>query len=105
MELVLSSTDGKAQKNARRRAKRATLPQLLTRAELDLRSNAAKSFDRLVGNTSATLAARQFTRVIPLVCMNCTDPVGMGLVTSEFAAGHKRDRKSAPRGGADRKTA
>ena len=40
-----------------------------------------------LSNTSATLAARQFTRVIPLVCMNCTDPVGMGLVTSESRPG------------------
>ena len=40
-----------------------------------------------LSNTSATLAARQFTRVIPLVCMNCTDPVGMGLVRSESRPG------------------
>jgi putative ABC transport system substrate-binding protein len=41
----------------------------------------------VLSNTAATLAARQFTRAIPLVCMNCTDPVGMGLVTSESRPG------------------
>ena len=32
----------------------------------------------VLSNTAATLAARQFTRAIPLVCMNCTDPVRHG---------------------------
>jgi putative ABC transport system substrate-binding protein len=41
----------------------------------------------VLSNTAATLAARRFTRAIPLVCMNCTDPVGMGLVTSESRPG------------------
>jgi ABC-type uncharacterized transport system substrate-binding protein len=41
----------------------------------------------VLSNTAATLAARRFTCAIPLVCMNCTDPVGMGLVTSESRPG------------------
>jgi putative ABC transport system substrate-binding protein len=41
----------------------------------------------VLSNTAATLAARRLTRAIPLVCMNCTDPVGMGLVTSESRPG------------------
>ena len=41
----------------------------------------------VLSNTAATLAARRFTRAIPLVCMNCTDPVRMGLVMSELRPG------------------
>jgi hypothetical protein len=37
-----------ASKSVRRRSKRATRPQLLTRDQLDGRTNAAKVFDRLV---------------------------------------------------------
>ena len=41
-----------------RRSKRATKPQLLNRATLDGRTNAAKIFDRLVSDIEADLAGR-----------------------------------------------
>jgi hypothetical protein len=44
-----------ASKPARRRSKRATRPQLLTRDQLDGRTNAAKAFDQLVADIEADL--------------------------------------------------
>jgi putative ABC transport system substrate-binding protein len=41
----------------------------------------------VTGNTAATLATRRATTTIPIVCLACTDPVGMGLVTSEARPG------------------
>src|SRR5262245_5424494 len=41
----------------------------------------------VTGNTAATVAARRATNEIPLVCAACTDPVGMGLATSEARPG------------------
>jgi putative tryptophan/tyrosine transport system substrate-binding protein len=41
----------------------------------------------VTGNTAATVAARRATSEIPLVCAACTDPVGMGLATSEARPG------------------
>ena len=43
----------------RRRSKKATRPQLLTRAQLDGRTNAAKVFDRMVSDIEADLAGRE----------------------------------------------
>jgi hypothetical protein len=42
-------------KPIRRRSKRATRPQLLTRDQLDGRTNAAKAFDRLVADIESDL--------------------------------------------------
>lgn len=42
----------------RRRSHKATRPQLLTRAQLDGRTNAAKVFDRLVANIETDLGGR-----------------------------------------------
>jgi len=44
-----------AKQRVRRRSKRATRPQLLTRDALDGRTNAAKVFDRLVSGIEADL--------------------------------------------------
>jgi hypothetical protein len=67
MELALSHPAEASEKplgclpdvqSARRRSKRATRPQLLTRDQLDGRTNAAKVFDRLVGDIEADLGGR-----------------------------------------------
>jgi putative ABC transport system substrate-binding protein len=41
----------------------------------------------VAGSTAATLAAKRVTISIPIVCVTCTDPVGMGLVSSEARPG------------------
>lgn len=41
-----------------RRTNRPTRPQLLTRAQIDGRTNAAKTFDRLVSSIEADLGGR-----------------------------------------------
>jgi hypothetical protein len=46
--LPTACPSGTPTKPTRRRSKRATRPQLLSRAQLDGRTNAAKEFDRLV---------------------------------------------------------
>jgi putative ABC transport system substrate-binding protein len=38
-------------------------------------------------NTTATLATRHETAIIPIVCTTCTDPVGIGLALSEARPG------------------
>jgi hypothetical protein len=55
-EVAASCQPSAALKLARRRAKRATKPQLLTRDQLDGRTNAAKVFDKLVADIEADLA-------------------------------------------------
>jgi hypothetical protein len=58
MELIGSCPLDTTMKPVRRRSKRATKPQLLNRATLDGRTNAAKVFDRLVSDIEADLAGR-----------------------------------------------
>jgi putative tryptophan/tyrosine transport system substrate-binding protein len=41
----------------------------------------------VASTTAATLATKRETSTIPIVCVNCTDPVGMALVTSEAHPG------------------
>jgi|SRR2546430_1497537 hypothetical protein len=55
MELALQSPRTSPEKPARRRPHRAARPQLLTRDQLDGRTNAAKVFDRLVVDIEADL--------------------------------------------------
>lgn len=54
-ELPTACSPGTPAKPTRRRSKRATRPQLLTRAQLDGRTNAAKEFDRLVSAIEADM--------------------------------------------------
>ena len=41
----------------------------------------------VASTTAATLVVRRATATIPIVCVTCTDPVGMGLVKSEARPG------------------
>jgi hypothetical protein len=58
MELALRSPRTSPEKPARRKPHRATRPQLLTRDQLDGRTNAAKVFDRLVVDIEGDLGGR-----------------------------------------------
>jgi hypothetical protein len=58
MEIATNCLPDASSKSARRRSKRTTRPQLLTRSSLDGRTNAAKLFDRLVADIEADLAGR-----------------------------------------------
>jgi hypothetical protein len=51
----------------RRRQHKATRPQLVTRAQLDGRTSAAKAFDKLVANIEADLGGRDQLSTIELV--------------------------------------
>jgi len=53
--LPAACPSGTPAKPTRRRSKRATRPQLLSRATLDGRTNAAKAFDRLVADIESDL--------------------------------------------------
>ena len=59
MELALRPPRTSPEKPARRKPHRATRPQLLTRDQLDGRTNAAKVFDRLVVDIEADLGGRE----------------------------------------------
>jgi hypothetical protein len=58
MELALQSPLDSPKKRAGRKPHRPTRPQLLTRDQLDGRTNAAKVFDRLVVDIEADLGGR-----------------------------------------------
>jgi len=58
-KLALNSPPNRPQKPARRKRHRATRPQLLTRDQLDGRTNAAKVFDRLVVDIEGDLGGRE----------------------------------------------
>jgi hypothetical protein len=58
MEVALDHPPKGPAVRAPRRRHRASKPQLLTRAQLDGRTNAAKVFDRLISNIEADLGGR-----------------------------------------------
>ena len=63
MEILGSCHLDTTAKPVRRRSKRATKPQLLNRATLDGRTNAAKYFDRLVSDIESDLNRDQLSAI------------------------------------------
>ncbi len=74
---------------ARRRSKRATRPQLLTRASLDSRTNAAKAFDRLAAAIEADLGGREQCSAIQLALIEafCGSAVTLDALNAKLALG------------------
>src|SRR5947207_885209 len=77
----------------RRRQHKATQPQLLTRAQLDGRTSAAKAFDKLVADIEADLGGRDQLSAIELVLIEAFAGVAVMLqhLNTRLALGQEID--------------
>jgi hypothetical protein len=92
METSLSSApDAPRKRRPRRDKRRQTKPQLLTRADLDGRTNAAKAFDRLYSEISSDLGNELTAVERSLVEGFCGATVVLQALNTKLALGQQID--------------